>query len=112
MIDPLSWRNNSVGDEFLLLVIVNSIGDRLSDCERNKLCFGENITDSFTVASLSWGELTPLSFSYSVGNECTFNHFLQLGLSLYLVDRAIVWFGHFSFAPVSDITSNHLLFRM
>ena len=37
---------------------------------------------------------------------------LKLGLSLYLVDRATVRFGHFLFAHVPDITSNRLLFRM
>ena len=46
------------------------------------------------------------------GSVCAFSHILQLGLSMYLVNRATVRFGHFLFAPVPRITSNRLLFRM
>ena len=31
---------NSVGDELPLLVIMKPVGDRISVCERNELCWG------------------------------------------------------------------------
>ena len=53
-----------------------------------------------------------LGIAYSAGSVCTFSHFLKLALSLYLVGRASVRFGHFLFAPVPGITSNCILCRM
>ena len=60
--------------------------------------------------SLSWGELTLLPLLTLRGVK-VLQPYSSAKFTLYLVDRATVKFGHFSFAPVSDITSNRLLFR-
>ena len=78
---------------------INSTGDGLLLLVMDELCLGRTNTDF-------------LDTFYSAGSECTFNRILQLGLSLYLVDKATVWFRHFLFAPVPDVTNNRLLFRM
>ena len=45
------------------------------------------------------GKLTSPSLDtfYSVGSVCTTNHVLELALSLYLMGRVTVGFGHFFF---------------
>ena len=46
------------------------------------------------------GKLTSLSLDtfYSVGSVCTTTHVLKLALSLYLMGRVTVGFGHFLFS--------------
>ena len=45
-------------------------------------------------------KLTPLSLDtfYSVGSVCTTAHILKMALSLYLMGRVTVGFGHFLFS--------------
>ena len=107
--------------------MMNSVGNWISVCERNELhwgwssiigdkwtLLGENLTDSFAIANPNWEELIILysGTSYSARSVCIFSLFLELGLSLYLVNRATVRLRHFLFAPVPGITSNRLLFCM
>ena len=85
--------------KFLSMEERNSTGDGLPLFVKDELCLGRINTTAF-------------GYFYSTGSVCTFSHFLKLTISLYLVGRATVRFGHFLFAPVPGITSKCLLFRM
>ena len=68
---------------------MNSVGDQISDCERNKLCFGEIFTDSLVIVNFSRGELC------SIGkvNTIVFGYFLLGGECMY----------HFSCSPAGSV---------
>ena len=107
------------GIKFLLVEEINSTGDNLLLLVKDELYLGRILPTHSRLRTLARESCVlfrkaniTVFFSYSAGSVYTFSHFLQLGLSLYLVSRETVSSGHFLLAPVPDITSNRLLFRM